>query len=138
MNLADYIAVLSDGEKIDGCQLTTPDAVALARLHFPSRAYCLVADWAILDLDVTTSQLKAIKDRELIPALVYASTVIQDSKGRFAPGDWVKTTLGVSFTHNCLFPTKKHSLCADGGRSKVAYRFRHRTEPVLKNSLQHR
>ena len=106
MNLADYVSVLSAGEKIDGCQLTTSDAVDLASLHFPSSAYCLVADWAILDLDVTTSQRKAITDRELIPALVYASTVIQDSKGRFAPGDWVKTTLGVSFTHNCLFPTK--------------------------------
>ena len=106
MNLADYISVLSDGEKIDGCELTTPDAVALARLHFPSRAYCLVADWAILDLDVTTSQRKAITDRELIPALVYASTVIQDSKGRFASGDWVKTTLGVSYIHDCLFLTK--------------------------------
>ncbi|UEL23207.1 hypothetical protein K6106_26015 [Pseudomonas fluorescens] len=111
MNLADYISVLSDGEKIDGCQITTPDAVAIARLHFPSRAYCLVADWAILDLDVTTSQRKAITDRELIPALVYASTVIQDSKGRFAPGDWVKTTLGVSFTHNCLFLTKTRFMC---------------------------
>ena len=106
MNLADYVSVLSAGEKIDGCQLAPSDAVAFASLHFPSRAYCLVADWAILDLDVTTSQRKAITDRELIPALVYASTVIQDSKGRFAPGDWVKTTLGVSFTHNCLFLTK--------------------------------
>lgn len=67
MNLADYISVLSDGEKIDGCQITTPDAVAIARLHFPSRAYCLVADWAILDLDVTTSQRKAITDRVRIP-----------------------------------------------------------------------
>jgi len=106
MNLADYISVLSDGEKIDGCELTTPDAVALARLHFPSRAYSLVTDWAILDLAVTTSQRKAITDRELIPALVYASTVIQDSKGRFASGDWVKTTLGVSYIHDCLFLTK--------------------------------
>ena len=106
MNLADYISVLSDGEKIDGCELTTPDAVALARLHFPSRAYCLVTDWAILDLAVTTSQRKAITDRQLIPALVYALTVIQDSKGRFASGDWVKTTLGVSYIHDCLFLTK--------------------------------
>ena len=106
MNLADYVSVLSAGDKINGCQLAPSDAVSLASLHFPSRAYCLVADWAILDLDITTRQRKAITDRQLIPALVYASTVIQDSKGRFAPGDWVKTTLGVSFTHNCLFLTK--------------------------------
>ena len=106
MNLADFVSVLSAGEKIDGCQLTTSDAVALASLHFPSHAYCLVADWAILDLDIPTRQRKAITDRQLIPALVYALTVIQDSKGRFPPGDWVRTTLGVSFTHDCLFRTK--------------------------------
>lgn len=106
MNLAGFIALLSEGEEISGCQLATPDAVALANLHFPSRAYCLVAEWAILDLDVTTPQRKAIADRVLIPALVYALTVIQDSKSRFQPGDWVRTTLGVSFTHACLFETK--------------------------------
>ncbi|MEG0065282.1 MAG: hypothetical protein RR740_11840, partial [Pseudomonas sp.] len=63
-------------------------------------------DWVILDLEVTTRQRIAITDRGLIPALVYALTVIQDRKGRFAPGDWVRSTLGVSFTHNCLFGTK--------------------------------
>jgi hypothetical protein len=89
-------------------RVPTPDldAVTFAGLHFPSRAYCLVADWVILDLEVTTRQRIAITDRGLIPALVYALTVIQDRKGRFAPGDWVRSTLGVSFTHNCLFETK--------------------------------
>jgi hypothetical protein len=106
MNLAGFISLLSAGEEIGGCQLAPSDAVALAHLHFPSRAYCLVAEWAILDLDVTTLQRKAITDRELIPALVYALTVIKDSKGRFQLGDWVRTTLGVSFTHACLFETK--------------------------------
>ena len=106
MNFADYVSVLSAGEKIDGCQLTTSDAVDLASLHFPSSACCLVADWAIFDLDITPRQRKAITDRQLIPALVYALTVIQDSQGRFPPGDWVRTSLGVSLTHNYLFRTK--------------------------------
>ena len=106
MNLAAFTSLLSAGENINGCPLPDLDAVTFAGLHFPSRAYCLVADWAILDLDITTRQRKAITDRQLIPALVYALTVIQDSKGRFPPGDWVRTTLGVSFTHDCLFRTK--------------------------------
>ena len=63
-------------------------------------------DWVILDIEVTMRQLKAVTDRGLVPALVYALTVIQDSKGRFLPGDWVKTTLAVSFSHGCLFETK--------------------------------
>lgn len=106
MNLAGFASLLSAGEKINGCLLADTDAVALANLHFPSRAYCLVADWAILDIEVSTRQRKAITDRGLTPALVYALTVIQDSKGRFPPGDWVRTTLAVSFTQGCLFETK--------------------------------
>ncbi|KAB2527334.1 hypothetical protein F8N49_04080 [Pseudomonas sp. GXM4] len=106
MNLAAFTSLLSAGENINGCPLTGSDAVALANRHFPSRPYCLVADWVILDLEVTTRQRTAITDRGLIPALVYALTVIQDSKGRFAPGDWVRSTLEVSFSQNCLFETK--------------------------------
>ena len=106
MNLADYVSVLSAGEKIDGCQLAPSDAVAFASLHFPSRAYCLVADWAILDLDITTRQRKSITDKKKIHTHIYTLTVIQNSKHRFPPGDWVRTTLGVSFTHDCLFRTK--------------------------------
>jgi hypothetical protein len=120
MNLADFISVLSAGEEIGGCQLANSDAVALANLHFPFRAYCLVSEWAILDLDVTTSQRQAIVDRELIPALVYALTVIQDSRGRFQPGDWVRTTLGVSFTHACLFETKNTVYVLMGAGRRVS------------------
>ncbi|MGS2841794.1 MULTISPECIES: DUF6957 family protein [Pseudomonas] len=61
-----------------------------------------------------TDERKAITDRGLIPALVYALTVIQDSKGRFAPGDWVRSTLNVSFTHDCLFETKTRFMCLWG------------------------
>ncbi|MHA6578649.1 DUF6957 family protein [Pseudomonas yamanorum] len=106
MNLAGFASLLSAGEKISGCLLADTDAVALANRHFPSCAYCLVADWAILNIEVSTRQRKAITDRGLTPALVYALTVIQDSKGRFPPGDWVRTTLAVSLTHGCLFETK--------------------------------
>lgn len=106
MNLAGLISLLSAGESLNGCQLADSDAVALANLHFPSRAYCLVSDWAILDIDVTPLQLQKITDRGLTPALINALTVIEDSKGRFRPGDWVRSTLAVSFTHGCLFETK--------------------------------
>ncbi|MBR7200325.1 hypothetical protein [Pseudomonas sp. 14A] len=106
MNLAGLISLLSAGESLNGCRLADSDAVAFANLHFPSRPYCLVSDWAILDIDVTPAQLQTIADRGLIPALMNALTVIEDSKSRFRPGDWVSSTLAVSFTHGCLFETK--------------------------------
>lgn len=106
MNLAGLISLLSAGESLNGCRLADSDAVALANLHFPSRTYLLVSNWATLDIDVTPLQLQKITDRGLTPALTSALTVIEDGKGRFRPGDWVRSTLAISFTHGCLFETK--------------------------------
>jgi len=119
MNITQLTSLLTGGESISGCQLSVSEAVALANLHFPSRAYCLVADWAILDIEVTTRQLKAITDKGLIPALVYALTVIEDSKGRFQPGDWVKTTLAVSFSKERVFETKNTIYVLMGSDQRV-------------------
>ena len=106
MNISQLTSLLSGGENIGGCQLSVLEAIAFVNLHFPTRAYCLVADWAILDIEVTTRQLEVITDKGLVPSLLYALTVIQDSKGRFLPGDWVKTTLAVSYSEGCLFETR--------------------------------
>ncbi|WP_434768053.1 DUF6957 family protein [Pseudomonas triticicola] len=121
MNLPGLISLLFAGESLNGCQLVDSDAVALANLHFPSRPYCLVSDWAILDIDVTPPQLQKIAYIGLTPALINALTVIEDSKGRFRPGDWVRSTLAVSFTHGCLFETKNtiYVLMGPGGRLRT-------------------
>ncbi|WP_442793496.1 DUF6957 family protein [Pseudomonas sp. MF6747] len=106
MNLADLVELLSGGEKIPGCDLAHSDAVALVGFHFPGRPYCLVAEWAVFDLAVSPRQLKVVVSRGVTPTLVNALFVLHDSKGRFPRGHWVRTSLGVSFTHDCLFETK--------------------------------
>ncbi|WP_440130588.1 DUF6957 family protein [Pseudomonas fluorescens] len=87
-------------------KLAHSDALALVRFYFPGRAYCLVADWTVVDIVVSPRQLKAVAKRGVTPTLVNALCVIHDSKGRFPRGHWVRTSLGVSFTHDCLFETK--------------------------------
>lgn len=63
MNLPGLISLLFAGESLNGCHLVDSDAVALANLHFLSRPYCLVSDWAILEIDVTPPRFQKIADR---------------------------------------------------------------------------
>ena len=106
MNLEGLAELLSGGEKLPGCELAHSDVLALVGFYFPGRAYCLVADWTVVDIALSPRQLKAVARRGVTPTLVNALCVIHDSKGRFPRGHWVRTSLGVSFTHDCLFETK--------------------------------
>lgn len=63
MNLAGLVELLFGGEKLLGCELAHSDAVALAGFYFPGRAYCLVADWTVVDIAVTPRQLEAVVGR---------------------------------------------------------------------------
>ena len=94
MNLAGLVELLSGGERLPGCELAHSDAVALVGFYFPGRAYCLVADWTVVDIAVSPRQLKAVVRRGVTPTLVNALCVIHDSKGRFPRGHWVRTSLG--------------------------------------------
>jgi hypothetical protein len=80
--------------------------VAFVKANFPGRAYCLVADGTVIDVSVSDEQAKMLATLGHAASVVYALCVIEDSRGHFLPGDWVKSSYGVSFTHGCLFETQ--------------------------------
>ena len=93
------------GEPLMGLDMTEGEAIALAKQHFPDKPYCLVSNWMLIKMDADERSLKAIQRIGSEPYLVYAHKVLQDSAGRFCRGDWVRSTLQVSFTHGGLFET---------------------------------
>jgi hypothetical protein len=93
------------GEPLMGLDMTEGEAVALVKQHFPDKPYCVVANWMLIELDVDEVSLKAVKRLGSEPYLVYAHNVLQDSRGRFRRGDWVRSTLQMSFTQGGLFET---------------------------------
>jgi hypothetical protein len=50
----------------------------------------LVADWTLIDVSVSDEQARMLATLGLAASIVYALCVIEDSRGRFLPGDWVK------------------------------------------------
>jgi hypothetical protein len=93
------------GESLMGLDMTEGEAIAFVKSHFPNKPYCLVSNWMLIKMDADERSLKAIQRIGSEPYLVYAHNVLQDSAGRFYRGQWVRSTLQVSFTHGGLFET---------------------------------
>ncbi|KAB0486462.1 hypothetical protein SAMN04490202_2813 [Pseudomonas reinekei] len=91
---------------LDGCSLSAREAEIAVREKLPSRPFCLVKHWTILDLQVSADELEALRSRGLEPVMVYASSVVLDSRGRYQPGDWVRSSFHTSHGPPGFFITK--------------------------------
>jgi hypothetical protein len=104
----DEIAQLlygTDGET-SGWNGSQEDLISFAGKLFPGKAYCVVRQWILIDLTVTSVEKEELTLLGLIPATLYALEVVLDSRGRFQPKMWVRSNFGVSFIYGCMFETK--------------------------------
>ncbi|MGA3798482.1 DUF6957 family protein [Pseudomonas fluorescens] len=94
------------GEEMPGWQGTQDELIALAANAFPGKAFCVVKQWILIDLTVTTDEKEKLTRLGLLPATLFAHEVVLDSKSRFQPSMWVRSNFGVSFTEGYMFETK--------------------------------
>lgn len=95
----------TDGET-SGWNGSQDDFISLAAKVFPGKAFCVVRQWILIDLTVTSEEKEKLARLGLLPATLYAHEVVLDSKGRFQPKMWVRSNFGVSFTPGGMFETK--------------------------------
>lgn len=123
MNLTQ-LAALIDGKHtpLRGCHLSIREAASTAQGKFAPHPFCLVSQWTILDIEVSSDQLNALQLRGLEPVVVYALCVVQDSRGRYRPGDWVRTSFQTRYESSGFFLTKNtvYVLLGDGRRQLIA------------------
>ncbi|NVZ75195.1 hypothetical protein HX859_09890 [Pseudomonas gingeri] len=122
MNLARLAQLIGgQGETVKGCDLSTDEAATLVQGRFPQHSFCLVQDWAILDLETTYEELEALHSRSLEPVLIYALHVVHDSRGRFNPGDWLRSSFQLSYEEPGFFLTKNtvYVLLGKGTRQQI-------------------
>jgi hypothetical protein len=93
------------GEAIHSACEDEVAGVALAQELCPGKSYCSVRQWILVDLDISDAKKELVIERGFQPILLYAHTVVTDSARRFAPGDWVRSTLLVELKNNFLFET---------------------------------
>lgn len=79
--------------------------IGLVQELYPRKPYCLVEDWIIFRVDVTEEELQKIHAAGKLPLVLFAHNVRFDSERRFDVGDWVRSTMAVSFQDGFLFET---------------------------------
>jgi hypothetical protein len=89
-----------------GHDVSDEDAIKSVHQRFGQTSYCLVRQWIWIDLLMPETVLEELKRDGRQPVMLYAHEVVMDSRNRFQPGDWVRSTPLLSFTDGCFFRTR--------------------------------
>lgn len=113
--------IYGDGIPMPGLEIPQDEAIQVTRKHFPYFDYCLVRDWAWIDLDLTPEQAEAFARTQRKPAIIFARTVIFDISRRFDVGDLVRTSPLYRFEEGFIFATlnSAYILLGDGVRKRA-------------------
>ena len=101
--VSDFLS--RNGEAIQSVCDDEAAGIALAQELCPGKPYCSVRQWILFDLDISDAKKMLVTEQGVQPILLYAHTVVTDSARRFAPGDWVRSTLLVELKNHYLFET---------------------------------
>ncbi|WLG92426.1 DUF6957 family protein [Pseudomonas cucumis] len=121
------VGAMRDGSVLDDTGLplngSSEDVEALKNHlleKYPQKSFCLVEEWTIFRVDATCSDLEKIEKAGHEPLFVFAHKVVHDSRARFQPGDWVRSSMAISFD-GVMFETKNTVyVLMGGGQERVA------------------
>ncbi|MFG0323988.1 DUF6957 family protein [Pseudomonas sp. zjy_15] len=107
------------GDLVEGWDGDPADLVQAAQQRFPGKPFCLVRQWVWIDVVTSEGELAPA---EVPPMVIFAHEVVQDSRRRFDPGHWVRTTYAVSHPGQCIFETRStaYLLLGDGYRKEAS------------------
>lgn len=110
------------GEVMAGSPMTDEQALRFMRDLRLNTEYCLVRDWAWVDLEVTPAQIAELEKTRRKPAIILAHNVIYDSARRWDVGDFVRTSPLHDFRDGFLFQTLNsvYVLLGDGQKKRAA------------------
>lgn len=105
-----------------GTSLGLEELIATVTSRYPAKPFCLVKNWTLFLADLTPHELVTVERAGHMPFFVYAYEVIFDSKGRFQPGDWVRSSMCVQFLEGFLFETRNtvYVLVGEGAEQKAS------------------
>ncbi|WOD12330.1 hypothetical protein RPW65_05575 [Pseudomonas sp. NyZ704] len=118
-----YIDLLhGEGAPMLGIDMTEQKAIALAEQKCPYKSWCIVKDWVWVDLVRSPKIMESFQRAGTEPTMLYAHHVINDSRGRFPPGGWVRSSPLLTFSDGCLFETRNtvYVLTGNGKRKEAA------------------
>lgn len=94
------------GEPLQGSMDSEENLIELVQARYPRKPYCLVENWTIFRVDVSEREQQKIQAGGQLPLILFAHNVLFDSQRRFDVGDWIRSTLAISFQDGFLFETR--------------------------------
>lgn len=73
--------------------------------RFRHKAYCFVEQWTVLRAALTPEERAKVRSAGHLPIFLFANKVIEDSRLRFQPGDWVRSSMCLTFD-GVMFETR--------------------------------
>lgn len=123
----DKLSELADmlygpGAPMQGLALTDDEAVTMMRARRHNTEYRVVRDWIWLDVDVTPAEQEKLSKTRRQPVVLYANSVVHDSRCRLDVGDFVRSTFLSVFYDEGFFQTWNtlYVLLGPGQRKRVA------------------
>ncbi len=98
--------LLGEGIDLVGSELDLERVILSARKHYKYLPLCVVEEWIILDAIVTDAERAKVIAAGCQPMFLFAHKVVHDEQRRFAPGHWVRSSLGTTFNESFLFATR--------------------------------
>lgn len=96
--------------------------IHIAQTRFPNKVFCIVQQWTIVRAIASDADRTKIHVHGHLSLFVFAEKVILDSRGRFDYGNWVRSTMAISFQDGFLFETKNtvYVLAGDGDEKSAS------------------
>lgn len=98
--------LLGGSEPRQGSSASVEQIVATLAVRAPLKAFCLVEEWTIFRADLTPAELTRVHAADHLPLILFAHKVVVDSRARFQPGDWVRSSMCTAFDDGVMFETK--------------------------------
>lgn len=90
---------------VQGSHQNDKDLMAQVDKDYPGRAFCIVRQWIIIDVQLSTESLAKTRSLGMTPAIIYSADIQVDSQRRFPAGSWVRSTYQTRF-EGCYFETR--------------------------------
>lgn len=115
------VGICDEADKIGASEYTDAELIVRARELFPSKPYCLVREWVLVDL----SDTEGLEVPEgALPRVVYAGKVVDDQADRFDRPRWILSTFELSLVEGHLFESMNtiYVLSGRGARATCDWR----------------
>lgn len=112
----------SNGQHRSGSMESQESLIQQVQSRFPNKGFCIVQQWTIVRAIASDADLTKIHVHGHLPLFVFAEKVILDSRRRFDYGNWVRSTMAISFQDGFLFETKNtvYILMGDGDEKSAS------------------